>query len=97
MCDCACAMPRAKKGLQKVPILNKTIGLCPSRSYYSMKYLTIHPNTNTRFMNTRTPADVYSPYKKKGSEPCTPLPVDKQPPGPVVRWREFTILLKCCK
>ena len=31
---CACAMPRAKKGQQKVPILKKTTGLCPSRSYY---------------------------------------------------------------
>ena len=33
---CACAMPRAKKGQQKVPILKKTTGLCLSRSYYSM-------------------------------------------------------------
>ena len=30
---CACAMPRAQKGQQKVPILKKTTGLCPSRSY----------------------------------------------------------------
>ena len=29
-----CAMPRGKKGEQKVPILKKAIGLCPSRSYY---------------------------------------------------------------
>ena len=27
-------MPRANKGQQKVPILKKTTGLCPSRSYY---------------------------------------------------------------
>ena len=33
---CACAMPRAKKDQQKVPILKKTTVLCPSRSYYSM-------------------------------------------------------------
>ena len=33
---CERAMSRAKKGQQKVPILKKTIGLCPSRSYYSM-------------------------------------------------------------
>ena len=31
----ACAMPRAKKDQKKVPILKKTTGLCPSRSYYS--------------------------------------------------------------
>ena len=30
----SCAMRRAKKGQQKVPILKKTTGLCPSRSYY---------------------------------------------------------------
>ena len=29
-------MPRANKGQQKVPILKKTTGLCPSRSYYLM-------------------------------------------------------------
>ena len=33
-----CAMPRAKNGQQKVPILNKTTMICPSRSYYSMCY-----------------------------------------------------------
>ena len=33
---CACAMPRAKKGQQKVPILKKTIVICLSWSYYSM-------------------------------------------------------------
>ena len=30
-----CAIPRVKKGQQKVKILNKTIGFCPSRSDYS--------------------------------------------------------------
>ena len=34
---CARAMPGAKKGQQKVPILKKTTGLCPSRSYYSIE------------------------------------------------------------
>ena len=29
-------MPRARKGQQKVTVLKKTTGLCPSRSYYSM-------------------------------------------------------------
>ena len=29
-------MPRAKKGQQKVPILKKTTGHCPSKSYYSI-------------------------------------------------------------
>ena len=29
-------MLRAKKGQQTVPILKKTAGLCPSRSYYSL-------------------------------------------------------------
>ena len=32
-------MPRAKKGQEKVLILKKTTGLCPSRSYYSIIYL----------------------------------------------------------
>ena len=30
------AMPRAKKSQQKISIFNKTTGLCPSRSYYSI-------------------------------------------------------------
>ena len=33
---CTRAMPRAKQDQQKVSTLKKTIGLCPSRSYYSM-------------------------------------------------------------
>ena len=33
---CACAMPRAKKDQQKVPILKKTTVRCRSRSYYSI-------------------------------------------------------------
>ena len=43
---CACAMPRAKTGQQKVPILKRTTGIYPSRSYYSMlcTYITTwHP------------------------------------------------------
>ena len=32
---CMCAMPRAKIGHQKVPILKKTSGFCPSGSFYS--------------------------------------------------------------
>ena len=43
-CICACAMPRTKKGEQTAPILKKTIGLCPSRSYYSVQNRIIMTN-----------------------------------------------------
>ena len=37
-------MPRTKKGEQTAPILKKTIGLCPSRSYYSVQNRIIMTN-----------------------------------------------------
>ena len=36
------AMPKAKKGQQKVHILEKTTVLCPSRRYYSMPAGLLH-------------------------------------------------------
>ena len=42
---CACAVPRAKNGQQKVPILKKRTGLCPSRSHYYVLSV-VHDNQN---------------------------------------------------
>ena len=40
-------MTRAKKGQQKVSILKKTTGLCPSISYYYYDLFTATDNTGT--------------------------------------------------